>query len=94
MYFNNMANLEKGVTLREITIRKPSSGMVEVIIRAQAELPNRMIRAEWGNQSGETVVTFNIEPSKLIVPNKIRKISAAVGGVDRLIVQEILPLQT
>ncbi len=86
-----MANIENGVIIQEITIRRPSSGMVGVIIRAQAELPNRLLHAKWIGPEGKTVASVTIKPNEIKTSREIQKLSVAVGKVDQLTIQEIFP---
>ena len=86
-----MANAERGIVIREITVKRPSGDMVGVIIRAQAEIPNRLVKAEWQNPEGATFsVTINPRISSTI-REKQRLSSAAASGIVRLTVLEILP---
>ena len=56
--------IEKGVILNEITVRRPSSDLVERIFNSQEKRPNRVILAEWQNERGEIVVTATINPNR------------------------------
>ena len=87
-----MANIEKGIVLEEYKIKKPSIDMVRIIYCAQAQQQNRLIRAEWDNAMGQIMASTTIDPSEPRTPKEIQRLANVVGGVNRLIIQEILPL--
>jgi len=65
--------------------------MVGAIIRAQAELRNRLVQVEWKNADGG-ILKVIIDPRRpSTIQEKQRLPSAVVNRITRLTVLEILP---
>ena len=87
-----MLSIEKGIVIREITVKKPSRETVEMIIKAQASRLNRLVKADWQDEKGEITVSVTVVPNRLRAVEQMQQFSYALGGVTRLTVQEILPV--
>ncbi len=86
-----MQSIERGVVIREITVKNPGH-MVRMIIEAQTKELNRLIQAEWQNAEGNTI-KVTIDPHRYSTTKEDPELSNAAGSkITRLTVQEILPL--
>lgn len=81
----------RGIVLQEISVRKPTAELAEIILRAQSQHSDRVVVAKWRGTEGEKPeATATIIPNNSKTPEEIRELSEGITGADVVSVQKIL----